>query len=84
MRNRFHWTSYWARLTLERTQLSDLQGLLRTLAVKLSPDLDPADVPAITTSLIQNKVDAVIATNTTTARPELIQSHVHAKEARGP
>ena len=71
------------RLTLERTQLSDLHGRYVPLAVKLSPDLDPADVPAITTSLIQNKVDAVIATNTTTARPKLIQSHVHAKEAGG-
>ena len=40
-------------------------------------------MPAITTSLIQNKVDAVIATNTTTARPKLIQAHDHAKEAGG-
>ena len=71
------------RLTLERTQLSDLHGRYVPVAVKLSPDLDPADVPAITTSLLQNKVDAVIATNTTTARPESIQSHFHAKEAGG-
>jgi dihydroorotate dehydrogenase len=71
------------RLTLERTQLSDLHGRYVPVAVKLSPDLDPADVPAITTSLLQNKVDAVIATNTTTARPESVQSHFHAKEAGG-
>ena len=71
------------RLTLERTQLSDLHGRYVPVAVKLSPDLDPADVPAITTSLLQNKVDAVIATNTTTARPESIQSHFRAKEAGG-
>ena len=71
------------RLTLERTRLSDLHGRYVPLAVKLSPDLDSADLPAITTSLLQNKVDAVIATNTTIARPESIQSHFHAKEAGG-
>ena len=71
------------RLTLERTRLSDLHGRYVPLAVKLSPDLDPADMPAITTSLLQNKVDAVIATNTTIARPESIQSHFHAKETGG-
>ena len=71
------------RLTLERSRLSDLHGRYVPLAVKLSPDLDSADMPAITTSLLQNKVDAVIATNTTIARPESIQSHFHAKEAGG-
>ncbi len=71
------------RLTLERNRLSDLHGRYVPLAVKLSPDLDSADMPAITTSLLQNKVDAVIATNTTIARPESIQSHFHAKEAGG-
>ena len=69
------------RLTLERNRLGDLHGRYVPLAVKLSPDLDSADMPAITTSLLQNKVDAVIATNTTIARPESIQSHFHAKEA---
>ncbi|MEX1248499.1 MAG: quinone-dependent dihydroorotate dehydrogenase [Anaerolineales bacterium] len=53
----------------------------KPLLVKLSPDLNEAQLDKALDVILQNKVDGVIATNTTLGRPPL-RSH-HAAEAGG-
>jgi dihydroorotate dehydrogenase len=52
----------------ERQRLADSHGRRVPLAVKIAPDLDGAQVGAIAELLHRHGIDAVIATNTTTAR----------------
>jgi dihydroorotate dehydrogenase len=52
------------------------------LAVKIAPDLDAGQIAAIAESLQRNRVDAAIATNTTTARDGVAGSE-HADEGGG-
>ena len=47
---------------------------LPPLLVKLSPDLSDKDLKDICKTLVKVKVDGIILTNTTTARPETLQS----------
>ncbi len=57
-----------AGLGAERAALADRYGRRVPLAVKIAPDLDDAEVPRLADTLVEHGVDAVIATNTTTAR----------------
>jgi len=57
-----------AILAGERVKLADRHGRRVPLAIKIAPDLDQAQVDAIARLLPRHGVDAVIATNTTTAR----------------
>ncbi|HEX7155696.1 MAG TPA: quinone-dependent dihydroorotate dehydrogenase [Burkholderiaceae bacterium] len=57
-----------AGLAAEREALADRFGRRVPLAVKIAPDLDDAEVPRLADTLVEHGVDAVIATNTTTAR----------------
>ena len=50
-------------------KLADTHGKYTPLAVKIAPDLDPAQVGAIATLLMMHQIDGVIATNTTLSRP---------------
>jgi dihydroorotate dehydrogenase len=50
--------------------------------VKIAPDLDPAQVDAIAASLLKNRIDGVIATNTTVAR-DAVQGQPGANETGG-
>lgn len=52
------------------------------LVVKIAPDLEPEDVQAMAAQFISLKIDGIIATNTTLARPGLDANSV-AKEAGG-
>jgi dihydroorotate dehydrogenase len=52
------------------------------LAVKIAPDLDAGQIAALADALLRHHVDAVIATNTTTARDGVAGSP-HAGEAGG-
>lgn len=52
------------------------------LAVKIAPDLSSAELDSIARELMQHKVDAVIATNTTVSR-EGVAEHRLAKETGG-
>ena len=52
------------------------------LAVKIAPDLDAEQLPALADALLSHHVNAVIATNTTTARDGVADSP-HAGEAGG-
>jgi dihydroorotate dehydrogenase len=55
-------------LKAEQRQLADAHGKHVPLAVKIAPDLDAGQVRAIADALRRHSVEAVIATNTTTAR----------------
>jgi len=52
----------------ERRKLSDRHGKRVPLAVKIAPDLAPADIYGMAALFIEHGIDAVIATNTTLAR----------------
>ena len=52
------------------------------LAVKIAPDLSLDEIDQVAASLIKNRIDGVIATNTTLER-EMIYDMPHAAEAGG-
>lgn len=55
-------------LHLAREALSDQYGVRKPLFLKIAPDLDQNDIKLIADLLLEFKIDAVIATNTTIAR----------------
>lgn len=71
-----------ARLKQEQTQLADTYGKYVPLALKIAPDLDDVQIHTIAERLIQHKIDAVIATNTTIGR-EGVAGLAHATETGG-
>lgn len=71
-----------AGLAKERARLADKHGARVPLAVKIAPDLEDDDLPRVADALAAHGVDAVIATNTTVARPG-IEGLRHADEAGG-
>ncbi len=60
-----------AALDARRQRLADTHGRRVPLAIKIAPDLEDDDVKRIADSLVAHRMDAVIATNTTLARPGL-------------
>jgi len=52
------------------------------IALKVAPDLEVSEIEAISELLISHQFDALIATNTTVARPNTLKSE-HASEAGG-
>lgn len=71
------------------SELKAEQGLLAKqyeryvpLAVKIAPDLSEDEIASIAQSLLDNKIDGVIATNTTLAR-DLVQGLEHGNEQGG-
>ncbi len=71
-----------ATLQEERTRLADRHGRRVPLALKIAPDLEPAEIAAIADLLVTHGIDAVIATNTTVAR-DAVQHLPHGTEAGG-
>jgi dihydroorotate dehydrogenase len=69
-------------LKLEQRKLADAHGKRVPLAVKIAPDLDAEQLAAIAGLLKRHNVEAVIATNTTTAR-DGVAGMAHADEAGG-
>jgi dihydroorotate dehydrogenase len=57
-----------AALTAERRKLAGQYGRQVPLAVKIAPDLTPADIAGMAALFVEHGIDAVIATNTTLAR----------------
>ncbi|MFM2399491.1 MAG: hypothetical protein RL341_1648 [Pseudomonadota bacterium] len=51
-----------------QAQLADQHGKYVPLSVKIAPDLDDAQIEAIAQLVMQEKMDAITATNTTVAR----------------
>jgi dihydroorotate dehydrogenase len=69
-------------LDRERSALADRHGRRTPLAVKIAPDLDDGQIAAIARLLVEHRIDAVIATNTTLSR-EGVAGHPLAGEAGG-
>lgn len=61
--------------------LTDKHGRYVPVAVKVAPDMDPQDISDFCDTAKSLQIDAVIATNTTLARPNLASAH--ADEAGG-
>jgi dihydroorotate dehydrogenase len=70
------------RVLGERDALADRHGRRVPLAVKIAPDLDDDAVRAVAHLLARQRIDAVIATNTTISR-EGVEGLRHASEAGG-
>jgi dihydroorotate dehydrogenase len=70
------------RLIAERDRLAQRRGRRIPLAVKIAPDLDAETVRGIARLLARQRVDAVIATNTTLAR-DGVTGMQHADEQGG-
>ena len=66
----------------EQRRLADAHGRLVPVAVKIAPDLDAQQIAGIAGVLQRHRVEAVIATNTTTAR-DGVAGMAHATETGG-
>lgn len=67
----------------KRSQLAPtLNGKLVPMAIKISPDLDLDDISAVAEVALRHKIDAIIATNTTTDRSDNI-THKHYNRSGG-
>ncbi len=71
-----------AALKTEQAALADRHGRYLPLALKLAPDLDEAQIADIARLVRTHRFDAVIATNTTLARPGL-ENEPLARESGG-
>ncbi len=71
-----------ATLKAEQARLAQTHGKYTPLLVKIAPDLTPADLRRIAHSLMDHKIDGVIATNTTIDHSAVAGSQ-HADEAGG-
>jgi dihydroorotate dehydrogenase len=69
-------------LKAEQARLADAHGRQVPLAVKIAPDLGTAEIVDIAGSLRRHRVEAAIATNTTTAR-DGVTGMAHCEEAGG-
>lgn len=69
-------------LHLAREALSDRYGVRKPLFLKIAPDLDQNDIKLIADLLLEFKIDAIIATNTTVAR-DAVQGLEFGQEAGG-
>lgn len=69
-------------LQQRRGELAQQYGRPVPMFVKIAPDLDEAQVAVIATTLRNNGIDGVVATNTTVAR-DAVQGLPHAEEAGG-
>ena len=71
-----------ASLKQAQLRLADRHGSYVPLAVKIAPDLDDAGIEGIASILIKQKIDGVIATNTTISR-DLVADSPLAAQAGG-
>jgi len=69
-------------LSRRRAELTDEHGRCVPLAVKVAPDLEDRQISAMAEIIVRHRMDAVIATNTTTSRKG-VEGMKHAEEAGG-
>ena len=69
-------------LHVAREALTDRFGVRKPLFLKIAPDLEQNDIKLIADLLVEFKIDAIIATNTTIAR-DAVQELEFGKEAGG-
>ncbi|MDT8397916.1 MAG: quinone-dependent dihydroorotate dehydrogenase [Pseudomonadales bacterium] len=72
-----------AALKKEQADLQEHYRKYVPLLVKISPDLEPADIEQIAAAFLLHGIDGVIATNTTIARGEALQGTAKGREAGG-
>ncbi len=65
-----------------QSQLADKHGRYVPLVLKIAPDLDDEQIDTIASALLRNRIDGVIATNTTITR-DAVQGLTHANETGG-
>jgi dihydroorotate dehydrogenase len=70
-----------SKVLRERDSLPD--GHRPPVLLKIAPDLSDKDVGDIASAALSAKVDGIIVSNTTVARPDFIQKHVNGHEAGG-
>ncbi|MGH1428169.1 MAG: quinone-dependent dihydroorotate dehydrogenase [Arenicella sp.] len=61
-------------LSEERDKLAIEQNIRKPIALKIAPDLNKTEIKVISDLVIAYNFDALIATNTTVARPDSLQS----------
>ncbi len=71
-----------AALKAEQAKLAEEHGRYVPLAIKISPDMDEADIRQIARTFMRFEIDGVIATNTTTTR-DGVEDSEHAQEQGG-
>ncbi|CAN5510331.1 quinone-dependent dihydroorotate dehydrogenase [soil metagenome] len=71
-----------AAVQARKAELAASQGRSVPIFVKIAPDLDEAQVQLIAASLRRNRIDGVIATNTTIAR-DAVKQLAHGNETGG-
>jgi dihydroorotate dehydrogenase len=71
-----------AALQARRLELAAAHGRSVPIFVKIAPDLDDAQVALIARTLRRNRIDGVVATNTTLSR-DAVKGLPHAEEAGG-
>ncbi|WP_397533943.1 quinone-dependent dihydroorotate dehydrogenase [Roseateles sp.] len=71
-----------SQLQTRKQQLEAASGRKVPMFVKIAPDLDEAQVAVIAQTLLKNRIDGVIATNTTIAR-DAVKGLPHAEETGG-
>jgi dihydroorotate dehydrogenase len=71
-----------ARLKKEQAKLADRHGKYTPIAIKLAPDLEDAALAGLARLLVRERVDGVVATNTTLSRAG-VEGLPHADEAGG-
>ncbi|RJX72824.1 quinone-dependent dihydroorotate dehydrogenase [Vibrio sinensis] len=71
-----------AELKTKQLELAEKHGKYVPLALKIAPDLSDDEISQICQSLLRNKIDGVIATNTTLDR-SMVEGMKHANEAGG-
>jgi len=69
-------------LSRRRAELTDEHRRCVPLAVKVAPDLEDRQISAMAEIIVRHRMDAVIATNTTTSRKG-VEGMKHAEEAGG-
>ncbi|HIF9069667.1 TPA: quinone-dependent dihydroorotate dehydrogenase [Photobacterium damselae] len=71
-----------SQLKAKQAELAELHGKYVPLALKIAPDLDDHEIEQICDSLLRNKIDGVIGTNTTLDRT-LVEGMKHCDEMGG-
>ncbi len=69
-------------LKAEQAKLMSFYKYYKPIAVKVAPDLDPIEITGIAQALLDNNIDALIATNTTLSR-DTVKGLKYGDEAGG-
>ena len=69
-------------LKKEQLKLAAQHKIYKPIAVKVAPDLEPIEITGVAKALLENNIDALIATNTTLSR-DAVKNMSHGDEAGG-